>query len=116
MVQEKRLDKIKGRACADGRNQRLYIIREEAASPTVQLEGLMLSLLIDAREKRDVATADVVGAYLLADMEDYVLVRLTGESVDIMCKVNKEYENFVVEEKGKKVLYMHLKKALYRCM
>ena len=35
MVKEKRDGIIKARACADGRNQRRYIPKEEAASPTI---------------------------------------------------------------------------------
>ena len=116
MVQEKRSGKIKGRAVADGRKQRHYISKEDAASPTVQLESLMLSLIVDAHEGRDVATADVVGAYLLADMDDYVLVKIGGDAAQIMKRVNKNYEQFVATENGKEVLYMKLKKALYGCM
>ena len=65
MVNEKPDGKIKGRACADGRKQCLYIAKKDMISPTVQLESLLLSLLIDAYEGRDVAIADMVGAYLL---------------------------------------------------
>jgi hypothetical protein len=36
-------------------------------SPTVANNALMYSMLIDAKEQRDVATADVVSAYLNAD-------------------------------------------------
>jgi len=82
LVKKKRCGKIKGRACADGRKQRRYIKKEEAAAPTLQLESLFLSLMIDANEHRDVATCDIVGAYLMADMPYYVLVRLTIESVE----------------------------------
>ena len=116
LVKEKRCGKIKGRACADGRKQRRYIKKEDVASPTIQLESLLLSLLIDAFEKRDVATADVVGAYLMANMDDFVLVKLTGDSVDIMCKVDTNYNKYVHYENGKKVLYLKLLKALYGCM
>ena len=79
MVKEKRDGRLKGRAVADGRKQRLYIKKEDVASPTVKLESLILSLLIDARENRDVATADIVGAYLIAEMKDHVIIKLTGE-------------------------------------
>ena len=79
LVKEKRCGKFKGRACADGRKQRRYIRKDDVASPTIQLESLLLSLMIDAFEKRDVATADVVGAYLIANMDDFVLVKLTGD-------------------------------------
>jgi len=81
----------------------------------VATDALMLSLMIDAFEKRDVTTANVVGAYLNAKMLDFILLRLVGETVDIMCHVNPRYAAFVVIEGGKKVLYLRLLKALYGC-
>ena len=94
----------------------MYISKEEVRSPAVHLESLLMSLMIDAKEERDVATADIVGAYLLADMDDYVIIKLTEESADIMCKTNKSYKKYVTYERGKPVLYMRLLKALYGCM
>ena len=70
----------------------------------------MLSLLIDAGKKRDVATVDVVGACLMADMKDKVIVKMTGDAVDIMCKVNKNFIPFVSIEKGRKVIYVRFKR------
>ena len=90
MIKEKRDGKIKARACADGRKQRRYIPKEEATSPTIQLESLIMSLIIDAKEGRDVAIANVVGAYLKANMLDYVIVKLTGKTVDVMYEVSSE--------------------------
>ena len=116
MIKQKRCGKIKGRACADGRKQRRYITKEESTSPTIQLESLLLTFLVDAKENRDVATADIGGAFLLADMEDFVLVKLRGESVDIMTNVNKEYSKYVTYESRREVLYLQLAKALYGCI
>ena len=116
LIKEKRCGRIKGRMCVDGRPQRTYISKEEAASPTVTLESLMTTLIIDAIEERDVATADVVGAYLNANMDDFVLVKLTGDEVDLLCSLNKSYNEFVTVEKGKKALYLQLVKALYGCI
>jgi len=76
----------------------------------------MILLMIDAKERRDVATADVEGAYLHVDMEDFVLLKLVGKAVDIMCQLNPKYEKFVVIENGKKGLYLQLLKALYGCV
>eukprot|EP00979_Chaetoceros_neogracilis_P007249 scaffold1521_cov271-Chaetoceros_neogracile.AAC.57 len=59
-------------------------------------------MVIDAKEKRDVATADVVGAYLNADMPDFVVLKLVGSAVDIMCMVNPKYKKFVTHENGKR--------------
>jgi len=116
LIKEKKCGKLKGRTCADGRSQRGLYTKEQTTSPTISTDALMLSLIIDAFEGRDVATADVVGAYLLADMDEYVLLKLTGDAVDIMCKVDNKYEAFVTIENGKRVLYLRLLKALYGCV
>ena len=111
LIKEKRCGKLKGRTVADGSAQRDLYTKDETASPTISNDALMLTLLVDAWENRDVATADVSGAYLHTDMDDYTLLKLEGEAVDIMCKVNKDYEQFVCFEKGRKVLYLRLLKA-----
>jgi hypothetical protein len=116
LIKVKRSGKLKGRSCADGRSQRSKYTKEETTSPTVSTDTLIISLMIDAKERRDVATADLEGAYLHADMEDFVLLKLAGEAVNIMCQVNPKYEKFVVIENGKKVLYLQLLKALYGCV
>ena len=81
---------------ADGRKQRMYVPRDDATSPTIKLESLLMSLVVDAKENRDVATADIVGAYLLADMKDTVIVKLCGEPVGALCKVDDSYKKFVI--------------------
>lgn len=116
LIKEKKSGRIKGRTVADGSQQRDLYTKEETSSPTVSNDALMLSLMIDATEGRDVATADVVGAYLHAEMDDYTLLKMEGTSVDIMCDVCKEYEKFVCIEGGKRVLYLKLLKALYGCV
>jgi hypothetical protein len=116
LIKEKRCGKIKGRTVADGRSQRAKYAKEDITSPTVSNDALMMTFMIDALERREVATADVPGAYLHADMDDFTLLKLVGQSVDIMCKTNPEYEQYVTEENGKKVLYLQLLKALYGCI
>ena len=61
------------------------------------------------------STADVVGAYLLTDMKDCVLVKLTGTTVDLMCQVKESYKFFISYEHGKKLLYIRLSTSkIYR--
>ena len=55
-------------------------------------------------------------AYLHADMDDFVVIKLQGPIVDILCEMKPEYLKFVVLENGKKTLYMQLMKALYGCI
>ena len=116
IIKEKRDGKIKGRTCADGRPQRLLYDKADTSSPTASSDAIMLTLMVDAIERRDVATADVAGAYLNAEMDDFVLMKLTGEDVQIMCDVNPSYAEYVTDEQGKVVLYLRLARALYGCV
>lgn len=116
MSKEKCNGDIKGRAVADGRPQRKYIPKEDAASSTVSLESIVLLLMIDARKEREVATADIVGDFLKGDMPDSVLIRLLNEEVDIVCDVDPSHKDYIVYEGENKVIYMQLEKALYRSM
>jgi hypothetical protein len=68
-LKEKRDGMIKGRGCADGRPQRDYMTKEDTSSPTVATEALLMTCLIDAIERRDVATLDIPGAFMQSEME-----------------------------------------------
>jgi hypothetical protein len=113
-VKEKRCGTIKGRGCADGRKQRLWTTKSKTSSPTVSTESLFLSCVIDAKEERDVATCDIPGAFMQADMEGTVHMQLEGEMAELIVKLDpKLYRKYVRYERGKPVIYVRLKKALY---
>ncbi|MGL4350555.1 MAG: reverse transcriptase domain-containing protein, partial [Plesiomonas shigelloides] len=113
-LKDKRDGKVKARGCADGRKQRVYTAKEEASSPTVSIESILLTCVIDAEEERDVATADIPGAFMQADMDEVVYMRLEGTMVDLLLKIDPDrYGPWVFYENGKKVLYVLLLKALY---
>ena len=78
LIKEKRCGKLKGRACADGSVQRVYVPRDEASSPTLSLESLLALLITFGYEKRKVAVFDVPGAYLHADIpkSKFVLLKI----------------------------------------
>ena len=83
-LKQKRCGKIKGRGCADGRKQKLYKTKEESSSPTIHIESLFLSCIIDALEKREVVTLDIPGAFMQADIDELIRVKLVGELVDLL--------------------------------
>ena len=47
----------------DGRKTQEWITKEDSASPTATLEGILLTLTIDAHENRDVMSADVPNVF-----------------------------------------------------
>ena len=124
LIAQKRCGRIKGRTCANGSRQRRFLREDESfASPTASLEAIMTTLMIDAYEKRDVAVADVPGAYLHAEfpVNKQVILKLNGVFVDIMCDVNPEYRQHIIYEtskKGRKIkcLYVKVLRALYGCL
>ena len=113
-LKQKKNGKIKGRGCADGRPQRNYIPKEDTASPTVSLEGLFLSCMIDAYERRFVATVDIPGAFMQTRQPRRVHIKLVGAMVRLLTMVAPgTYDDCITTEKGEPVLYAQLNKALY---
>jgi hypothetical protein len=116
-LKEKKSGNIKARSCANGNKQREHIAKEEAAAPTVALESVFTTSTIDAKESRKVVTIDIPGAFLHADNEDYVIMKMVGTLAELMVKTNPRlYRQYVILEKGKSVLYLQLQKALYGMM
>ena len=76
--------------------------------------GTFFTCIIDALEKRGVATTDIPGAFMQADMGEIVNMKIEGEIAQLMTKIDpKKYEKYTVMEKGKQVIYVRLLKALY---
>ena len=112
-LKQKRCGRIKGRGCADGRKQRLWKNKDETSSPTISVEALFITCLIDAKEGRDIATCDVPGAFMHADIDEVVHLRLDGEIADLLLKVDPSYSKYAIKERGKTVIFTELSKALY---
>jgi hypothetical protein len=47
-LKRKQTGVIKGRGCADGRKQRIYYSKDDASSPSVAIESVILTCVIDA--------------------------------------------------------------------
>ena len=71
-----------------GRNkQRGYISKEDASSPTVTSESVLMSCIIYAKEGRDVAVIDIPNAFTqtrVEDEKDMAIIKIRGILVDIL--------------------------------
>jgi hypothetical protein len=113
-LKEKRCGTIKGRGCADGRSQRGYMTKEETSLPTVATEALILTCVIDAIERHNVATCYIPGAFMQSDMKGKVVIKLEGVMAEVILKIDQtKYQKHVTKENGKDVIYVILTKALY---
>ena len=90
--------------------------KEDNSSPTVSTQALMPSCMIDARDNRDVATADIPGAFLQTDgASGSTHLNMEGIMVDILLEIDKDQnEPFVVtRDNGKRYMYAECLKAIY---
>jgi hypothetical protein len=116
-LKEKQNGTLKAQSCANRSVQRLHVAKEEAASPTVALETVFLTSTIDARENRDILMIDIPGAFLHAKNKDYVVMQMNGTLAKLMAKTDPTlYKKYLVDKKGKKMLYLCLQKVLYGMM
>ena len=116
---EKKDGTVKARHCANGSTQRDYMSREDVSSPTVSTESTLLTAVIDAEERRDVATCDIPNAFIQTEVEERdedghrTIMKIRGILVDILCEMDPSYNEYIVYEKEQKVLYVHITRAIY---
>ena len=96
-LNKKRCGKINGRGCADGRKPHKYLIKDYTRAPTVAMEALFLTCLIDAMDHHEVVTLDIHGAFMQADTEgETVHMKLEGKMADLLTKLDpKLYQKYV---------------------
>jgi hypothetical protein len=106
---------------AGGNKQRDYISKEDASSPTVATEAVLLSCIIDAKEGRDVTVIDIPNAFIQTRVEDegdMAIIKIRGVLVDILVKIAPDvYKSYVTtDKKGIKQLLVQCQNALYGTM
>jgi hypothetical protein len=74
----------------NGSTQRDYIPKENAASPTVINDSVMITSAVDAHEGRCVVTCDIPQAFLYTDLDEEVIMLLRGQLADLMVQVDPE--------------------------
>jgi hypothetical protein len=78
-VVKKQDGKTKARVVAGGNMQRNFLTKEDSSSPTVSTEAVILTSIIDAHERRDVAVIDVPNVFIQTRVDnpkDRVIIRL----------------------------------------
>ena len=120
-LKKKRDGTIKGRTVAGGNKQRNYISKDDASSPTVATESVLFTSIIEAFEKRDVATIDIPNAFIqtrVEDPEQRAIIRIRGILVDMLVKIAPGvYKDYVTTDKhGNKQLIAECLNAIYGTM
>ena len=72
---------------AGGDKQRDYISKEDASSPTVCTEAVLLTCIVDTEEERDVAVIDIPNAFIQTRVEceeDMAIIKIRGILVNML--------------------------------
>jgi hypothetical protein len=102
-LKQKRCSHIKGHGCMDGwGKQHIYEIKEETSAPTVSVESLFLSCMIDTKEHQKVITCDIPGAFMQADINEVLHVRLEGPLAQLSKMHNMKVVLRVTHSKDRK--------------
>ena len=73
----------------------------------VSLKALFLTCLVDAMEGRCVMTADIPGAFMQADIDKLLFIKLEGDIVLLLIRKDPNYHKYMT--------YMK-KEACYLCL
>jgi hypothetical protein len=120
-LKQKQDGKIKGGTVADGNKQWDYIFKEDASSPTIATESVVLYCIIDSKEEWDVAVVDIPNAFVQTHVEkekDLAFIKIRGILVDILVEIAPDvYKSYVSKDKkGSKQFLVQCHNALYGTM
>jgi hypothetical protein len=112
---------LKAQQVAGGNKQQEYIIKEDESSPTVSSEAAMLTCVIDATKKWDVAVVEIPNAFIQTVVEgekDRAFISIRGPLVDKLGSIAPDvYGPYVtIGKKGEKQLLDQCLTALYGTM
>ncbi len=120
-VKKKCTGQIKARKVAGGNKQRDFISKENASSPTVATESVLLTSLVDAQENCDIVIVDIPNTFIqtvVKNNEDKVVMRIRGHMVDVLVKVAPKVCGPYVStnKQGRKQLLVECLNAIYGTM
>ena len=81
---EKRDGTLKTRKCADGRKQWEYMLKDVSTSPTVTMEAIFITSMINSKEKQEIAVVHLPGAFLHADNDEDVIMFMWDRLAELM--------------------------------
>ena len=118
---EKKNRTIKARTCANSTTQQKYTGQDEATSPTALTKSHLITAVINAKQNWDVITADIPNAFVQMEKQmqnnKRTIMKIWGTLVNMLVnRVPQDYQNFVLHKGKHKIIYVEMKKALYRML
>lgn len=101
----KRNSTLKSRACANGRQQRLWTNKEEVASPISSIDALKNTMIVDAQENCDVAIIDLPAQFLQTEMDEVIYLKIPGPLALLLVEHDPHGRN-ILERRMDDLLFM----------
>jgi hypothetical protein len=120
-VVKKHTRETKARLVSGGNKQRDYLTKEDSSLPPVATKSVLLTSIVNADEKQDVAIVGIPNAFIqtrVKDKKDRVIIQIRVVVVDWLTKIAPEvYTQYVsVDRKGVKTLSVECMNAIYGTM
>ena len=81
--------------------QRTYIPREDASSPTVSTEYVILTSIVNTKENRDNSVIEILNEFIhmrVKKKKYMAIIKLRGVFVGILCNISSYYKAYVNRE------------------
>jgi hypothetical protein len=105
-------DKLKARIVSGG-DQQDRSLYTDVSSPTAATSSVFMVSSLAAQTDQEVASADVGGAYLNADMTSEVYIRIDAIIASMLIELDQSYKEFLNPDG---TIIVRLDKALYGCI
>jgi hypothetical protein len=93
---------VKAKACANSSTQRSYTPLEEASSSTAATEAILITAMLDLKQRRDIITLSVLNAFIqtrIPDKKDKIATKIREALVGIPLKIcPRVCSNYVIIE------------------
>ncbi len=109
-LKEKRDHLVKAGMCIDRRKQRGDWTKQDMTPPTVLMEAVFITVVVDAYEGCNVTCFDIPGAFLHADSDEDITMILKGRLTELMVQVVPNlYRKYIsVDREGTAILYLKM--------
>jgi hypothetical protein len=116
-LKEKRDTTVKAQMSADGQGQRGNWSKQDTTLPTILMELVFITVVVDAHEGHNIVCFNIPGAFSHADSDKDITrilkVRLAKLMVQVAPNLYRNMKYITVDRQGTAILYVKMQKAIY---
>merc|ERR1711966_624925 len=89
--------------------------KSDGSSPTARTDSVIMTGVVDAHERRNIAITDVENAFLQSENDQRIIMAIRGQTAELLVRLNPDlYRPYIwYTKKGVPMLYVQIEKTLY---